>query len=128
MDSSLVMPMVIRPKRAALAEMASALRRSFWALTLPPVVLGGIYFGIVTTTEAAAIGADREVAGEYFGIHGGEHVLAGDSRVGFREMVVGQIGCGPRGGGVILRLGGGSEHGAHRRTAGDRHQRVVSIA
>lgn len=47
----------LRPKRASLREMGSALKRSFWAMTLPPVVLGGIYFGIVTTTEAAAIGA-----------------------------------------------------------------------
>ena len=47
----------LRPTRASLAEMGVALRRSIWALSLPPVVLGGIYFGIVTTTEAAAIGA-----------------------------------------------------------------------
>ncbi|MBL8704174.1 MAG: TRAP transporter large permease [Rhodospirillales bacterium] len=47
----------LRPKRASLPEMGAALKRSFWAMTLPPVVLGGIYFGIVTTTEAAAIGA-----------------------------------------------------------------------
>jgi len=47
----------LRPRRASLREMGSALKRSFWAMTLPPVVLGGIYFGIVTTTEAAAIGA-----------------------------------------------------------------------
>jgi len=46
-----------RPERASLAEMGQALRRSIWALSLPPVVLGGIYFGIVTTTEAAGIGA-----------------------------------------------------------------------
>ncbi|MCC6471751.1 MAG: TRAP transporter large permease [Alphaproteobacteria bacterium] len=47
----------LRPKRASLAELGAALRRSVWALSLPPVVLGGIYFGIVTTTEAAGIGA-----------------------------------------------------------------------
>jgi C4-dicarboxylate transporter DctM subunit len=47
----------LRPKRASPGELAAALRRSFWALTLPPVVLGGIYFGFVTTTEAAGIGA-----------------------------------------------------------------------
>jgi C4-dicarboxylate transporter DctM subunit len=47
----------LRPQRASLGEMAQALRRAFWALTLPPVVLGGIYFGVVTTTEAAGIGA-----------------------------------------------------------------------
>jgi C4-dicarboxylate transporter DctM subunit len=35
---------------------ASALRKSIWALALPPIVLGGIYFGIFTASEAAAIG------------------------------------------------------------------------
>jgi C4-dicarboxylate transporter DctM subunit len=33
-----------------------ALAKSFWALCLPPVVLGGIYFGIFTASEAAAVG------------------------------------------------------------------------
>jgi C4-dicarboxylate transporter DctM subunit len=35
---------------------AAALRKSIWALTLPPLVLGGIYLGIFTASEAAAIG------------------------------------------------------------------------
>ena len=35
---------------------AAALRKSMWALALPPVVLGGIYFGIFTASEAAAVG------------------------------------------------------------------------
>lgn len=34
----------------------AALRKSIWALSLPPLVLGGIYFGIFTASEAAAIG------------------------------------------------------------------------
>ncbi|MBM3567520.1 MAG: TRAP transporter large permease [Alphaproteobacteria bacterium] len=46
-----------RPPRADWGEMAAALRRAFWALTLPPVVLGGIYLGVFTATEAAGIGA-----------------------------------------------------------------------
>ncbi len=46
-----------RPKRATMQEMGAALKRSFWALTLPPFVLGGIYFGVFTATEAAGIGA-----------------------------------------------------------------------
>lgn len=46
-----------RPARASLAEMLGALRRSFWALTLPVFVLGGMYFGVFTATEAAAAGA-----------------------------------------------------------------------
>ena len=33
------------------------MRRSFWALLLPVLVLGGMYFGVFTATEAAAIGA-----------------------------------------------------------------------
>ncbi len=47
----------IRPARASPAEMGSALKRSFWALTLPPFVLGGMYLGVFTATEAAATGA-----------------------------------------------------------------------
>lgn len=46
-----------RPPRASGAEMLAALRKSFWALSLPPFVLGGIYFGVFTATEAAGIGA-----------------------------------------------------------------------
>ncbi len=34
-----------------------ALRKSFWSLTLPVLVLGGMYFGVFTATEAAAAGA-----------------------------------------------------------------------
>jgi C4-dicarboxylate transporter DctM subunit len=43
--------------RATLREAAAALRKSFWALTLPALVLGGMYFGVFTATEAAAAGA-----------------------------------------------------------------------
>lgn len=35
---------------------AAALRTSIWALLMPPIVLGGIYFGIFTVSEAAAVG------------------------------------------------------------------------
>ncbi|MBL8697545.1 MAG: TRAP transporter large permease [Alphaproteobacteria bacterium] len=47
----------VRPRRASAAEAVAAVRRSFWALTLPPFVLLGIYFGIFTATEAAGTGA-----------------------------------------------------------------------
>ncbi|HKU93771.1 MAG TPA: TRAP transporter large permease [Vineibacter sp.] len=47
----------VRPPRASVAEMGTAVHRSFWALTLPPFVLLGIYFGIFTATEAAGTGA-----------------------------------------------------------------------
>ena len=43
--------------RASGAEIGAALRRAFWALTLPVLVLGGMYFGVFTATEAAAAGA-----------------------------------------------------------------------
>ncbi len=43
--------------RASGAEIRAALRRAFWALTLPVLVLGGMYFGVFTATEAAAAGA-----------------------------------------------------------------------
>ncbi len=46
-----------REPRASLAEAAVALRRAFWALTLPAFVLGGMYFGVFTATEAAGAGA-----------------------------------------------------------------------
>jgi C4-dicarboxylate transporter DctM subunit len=47
----------VRPQRATLPEAATAVRKSFWALSLPPFVLGGMYFGVFTATEAAAAGA-----------------------------------------------------------------------
>ncbi len=43
--------------RASLAEAIAAVRKSFWSLTLPALVLGGMYFGVFTATEAAAAGA-----------------------------------------------------------------------
>jgi C4-dicarboxylate transporter DctM subunit len=48
---------VERPKRATVLEMMVAIRRSFWALSLPVFVLGGMYMGVFTATEAAAAGA-----------------------------------------------------------------------
>jgi len=48
---------VQREPRAHLNEVIIALKKAVWALSLPPLVLGGIYFGIFTPTEAAAIGA-----------------------------------------------------------------------
>ena len=44
------------------ADVLRALRRSIWAVLMPPVVMGGIYLGIFTATEAAAIGAVYDVA------------------------------------------------------------------
>ena len=49
-------PVATEP-RANLFEVWAALRKSFWSLTLPALVLGGMYFGVFTATEAAAAGA-----------------------------------------------------------------------
>lgn len=46
-----------RPPRASAGQMLVALRRSFWALMLPLFVLGGMYMGVFTATEAAGAGA-----------------------------------------------------------------------
>ncbi len=48
---------VRREPRASLAEALAALRKSLWALTLPALVLGGMYAGVFPATEAAAAGA-----------------------------------------------------------------------
>lgn len=48
---------VERLPRASLGEVAVALRKSFFALCLPAFVLGGMYLGVFTATEAAAAGA-----------------------------------------------------------------------
>jgi C4-dicarboxylate transporter DctM subunit len=42
-------------KRASLVEIRTAARRGLWALMLPLVVLGGIYSGLFTPTEGAAV-------------------------------------------------------------------------
>lgn len=46
-----------REVRASLAEVGGAVKRSLAALSLPPLVLGGLYFGVFTPTEAAGAGA-----------------------------------------------------------------------
>ncbi len=38
------------------ARCAGAMKKSIWSLMMPPIVLGGIYVGIFTASEAAAIG------------------------------------------------------------------------
>lgn len=38
-------------------EVVRAVRRAIWAVLAPPVVLGGIYLGIFTASEAAAVGS-----------------------------------------------------------------------
>lgn len=46
-----------RAERASWGEMGRAVRQSAWAIALPGLVLGGMYAGLFTATEAAAIGA-----------------------------------------------------------------------
>lgn len=46
-----------RESRASLGEALQALRKALWALSLPVFVLGGMYAGVFTATEAAAAGA-----------------------------------------------------------------------
>lgn len=43
------------PQRHTWAEFLTALRESLWALILPLIILGGIYSGLFTPTEAAAV-------------------------------------------------------------------------
>jgi C4-dicarboxylate transporter DctM subunit len=46
---------MVRETRWDLAEIASAARASFWGLATPFIILGGIYGGVFTPTEAAAV-------------------------------------------------------------------------
>ncbi|MBE7420000.1 MAG: TRAP transporter large permease [Ideonella sp.] len=46
-----------RAPRATAREALRAIRQSAWALSLPVLVLGGMYAGVFTATEAAAAGA-----------------------------------------------------------------------
>jgi len=48
---------IAREPRATLREAAAAIRKSVWALSLPVFVLGGMYAGVFTATEAAGAGA-----------------------------------------------------------------------
>ena len=53
----LAKPRLRTEPRATWPEVRRAMRRSAWSLTLPAFVLGGMYFGVFTATEAAATGA-----------------------------------------------------------------------
>jgi C4-dicarboxylate transporter DctM subunit len=47
---------VARAPFVGMGAMWRAIRKSVWALAMPPLVLGGIYAGIFTASEAAAVG------------------------------------------------------------------------
>lgn len=46
-----------KPEFAGFPKIFTAIRGAFWAVLAPPVVMGGIYLGIFTASEAAAIGS-----------------------------------------------------------------------
>lgn len=52
-------------KKASWSERLSALKDASWAMLLPVIILGGIYSGIFTPTESAAIGV---LYGLFFGM------------------------------------------------------------
>lgn len=45
------------PEWAGWGRVTAAIRKSIWAVLAPPVVMGGIYAGIFTASEAAAVGS-----------------------------------------------------------------------
>lgn len=47
---------VVSQPFAGMGVIWARMRQSIWALLMPPVVLGGIYLGVFTATEAASIG------------------------------------------------------------------------
>lgn len=47
----------VRLQRASWSEISNVMRRAVWPLLLPPLILGGMYFGVFTATEAAGAGA-----------------------------------------------------------------------
>ncbi len=53
-------------QRASLKELLLAARRGFWALLLPLIILGGIYSGVFTPTEAAAVSVVYALVVEMF--------------------------------------------------------------
>lgn len=44
------------PKFAGTSRILKTIKKSIWAVLAPPVVMGGIYLGIFTASEAAAVG------------------------------------------------------------------------
>nr|NJM04052.1 TRAP transporter large permease subunit [Desulfobacula sp.] len=53
-------------KKPSVSEILTAARDGFWALVLPVLILGGIYSGLFTPTEAAAVGVVYALAVEIF--------------------------------------------------------------
>lgn len=55
-----------REPRSSHAEKMKSLRENIWGLFLPVIIIGGIYTGIFTPTEAAAVGAVYALAITFF--------------------------------------------------------------
>ncbi len=53
-------------ERPSLARIATTAREGFWAILLPVIVLGGIYTGVFTPTEAAAVSVGYALFVELF--------------------------------------------------------------
>lgn len=53
-------------KKFSVSEILTAARDGIWALVLPVLILGGIYSGLFTPTEAAAVGVVYALAVEIF--------------------------------------------------------------
>jgi len=53
-------------RKASIRDLVRAARNGFWALMLPLIVLGGIYSGIFTPTEAAAVSVIYALVVELF--------------------------------------------------------------
>ncbi|WP_443808183.1 TRAP transporter large permease [Dialister hominis] len=55
-----------REPRSSHAEKMKSLRKNIWGLFLPVIIIGGIYTGIFTPTEAAAVGTVYALAITFF--------------------------------------------------------------
>ena len=55
-----------REPRSSHAEKMKSLRENIWGLFLPVIIIGGIYTGIFTPTEAAAVGTVHALAITFF--------------------------------------------------------------
>jgi C4-dicarboxylate transporter DctM subunit len=58
--------LIDRPPRFQLRRFGEATARAFWALGMPVVILGGIYSGLITATEAGGVSAIYAVAVSLF--------------------------------------------------------------
>lgn len=48
---------IVKQERASFSEVYNAFKNGFWALMAPVIILGGIYGGIFTPTEASIVGS-----------------------------------------------------------------------